>query len=180
MYDYQEMQETKGCLQMSKPIEHCYWVVPGRLLAGEYPGNIQHQAAKERIEAFQRCGISAFINLTQPHELTPYEELLTEATHHRFGIRDVSVPYSHEQTSTILDTIDIHLQEGRNVYVHCWGGVGRTGVIIGCWLARHGLYGKDALVRLRELWKECPKSGWKISPETPQQEHYIINWVAGR
>ncbi|MFZ5949388.1 MAG: fused DSP-PTPase phosphatase/NAD kinase-like protein [Candidatus Rifleibacteriota bacterium] len=27
---------------------------------------------------------------------------------------------------------------GKPVYVHCWGGLGRTGVVVGCWSRRHG------------------------------------------
>ena len=28
--------------------------------------------------------------------------------------------------------------DGRKVYVHCWGGVGRTGTVVGCYLVRQG------------------------------------------
>ena len=31
------------------------------------------------------------------------------------------------------------------VYVHCWGGIGRTGTVVGCWLVRHGMTGDEAL-----------------------------------
>jgi len=58
--------------------------------------------------------------------------------------------------------------------VLCWGGVGRTGVIVGCWSARHG--GQPALARLRELWKQCPKSQNRGSPETAAQEKYVAGW----
>jgi hypothetical protein len=62
------------------------------------------------------------------------------------------------------------------VYLHCWGGVGRTGLIVGCWLARHGYKGQAALDRLRGLWQNCPKSTHRKSPETGEQEQYIISW----
>jgi len=55
--------------------------------------------------------------------------------------------------------------------------VGRTGVIIGCWLARHGYPGAAALARLRALWATCPKSACKASPETPEQERYILTYT---
>lgn len=61
----------------------------------------------------------------------------------------------------------------------CWGGVGRTGVIIGCWLARHGRSGCEALARLRELYAANPKSRKLVSPESTLQEDYILNWKEG-
>jgi hypothetical protein len=56
------------------------------------------------------------------------------------------------------------------------GGVGRTDVIIGRWLARNGSSGEAALSRLHELWRKNPKSRFRRSPETPNQERYIMEW----
>jgi protein-tyrosine phosphatase len=90
---------------------------------------------------------------------------------------DFSVPDSPMQTKAILDEIDERVAKAELVYLHCWGGIGRTGLIVGCWLARHGLEGRAALECLRELWKHCPKSATRKSPETAQQEEYIIHWT---
>jgi len=161
----------------SQPIEHCYWVIPGKLLAGEYPRNLDIDSSIQKVNALLEAGVSAFIDLTEKKEgLLPYSELLKSATHQRFAVRDVSVPESEEVTISILDAIDNHIDQGRIVYVHCWGGVGRTGVIVGCWLVRHGYEGREALARLRELWKQCPKSATRISPESIEQEQYILGW----
>src|SRR5687768_16100150 len=127
------------------PIIESYWVEPGRFLAGEYPGGFGVEAARPRIEAFLNSGINTFIDLTQPHELTPYEGILKEqariremdAAYHRFAIRDHYIP-SRETMTHILDTIDEALHLGRNVYVHCYGGIGRAGTTVGCYLVRHG------------------------------------------
>jgi len=66
------------------------------------------------------------------------------------------------------------------VYVHCWGGVGRTGLVIGCWLSRHCGDGAAGLIRLRELWRHYAKSANRRSPETKEQERYIIDWKERR
>ena len=159
-----------------KPITHCYWVEPGKLLAGEYPGTKEEDSSIERIRAMENAGVAAFIDLTEKDELLPYSDLLESASHQRFPIVDVSVPSARETTIATLNAIDHHISEGRTVYVHCWGGVGRTGVIVGCWLARHGHEGPAALERLRVLWTHCPKSARRISPETGAQEQYILDW----
>lgn len=164
---------------MEKPIKNSYWVIPGKLLAGEYPRNKDEASSRAKIKALLDAGITNFIDLTEETEgLLPYSLLICDdAVHERFAVKDVSIPLSKELTRTILDAIDRHLAQGRKVYVHCWGGVGRTGMIIGCWLARNGAgSGAEALQRLRANWKACEKSAWRETPETSAQERYIIDW----
>lgn len=163
---------------MNKPIEHCYWVVPGKLLAGEYPGAKEAEEAREKVAKLTDAGIAAFIDLTEENErLAPYAAWTGQAEHLRFGIPDVSVPSSRERTAATLDAIDERMEAEKLVYVHCWGGVGRTGLVIGCWLARHCGSGSKALERVAELWKTCPKSQlYPESPETTEQKNYVRNW----
>ena len=161
----------------SQPIEYCYWVVPGKFLAGEYPMNKDKNSSISKINSLIGAGVSAFIDLTEKFEgLLPYSELIGTASHQRFPIPDLSIPESLEAAMAILDSIDYHIAQGHLVYLHCWGGVGRTGVIVGCWLARHEYKGKAAIDRLQQLWQKCPKSAYRRSPETREQEQYIVSW----
>src|SRR5690606_41460522 len=60
-------------------------------------------------------------------------------------------------------------EERGRVYVHCWGGVGRTGTVVGCLLLDRGLAtGDDVLYRLAEL-RAGTRKGRRPSPETPAQ-----------
>jgi protein-tyrosine phosphatase len=169
---------------MVTPIEHCYWVVENQLLAGEYPRTQDARSSRRKIDALIRAGVTAFVDLTGDDEgLLPYHELIRtdeHVVHLRFPIPDVSIPRSRQLTTRILDAIDTEISKGGTVYVHCWGGVGRTGVIIGCWIARHHGFGKTALLHLRQLWQHCPKSRTRRSPETSEQEQYIVNWKEDR
>ena len=161
----------------SQPIEHCYWVVPGKFLAGEYPRDKDMDSSISKINSLTGAGVSAFIDLTEKYEgLLPYSELIGTASHQQFPIPDLSIPESSPATVAVLDTIDYHINQGHVVYLHCWGGVGRTGVMVGCWLARHGYKGQAALGRLQILWQKCPKSLHRKSPETAEQEEYIVTW----
>jgi len=166
----------------TRPIPNSYWVLPGKFLAGEYPRDLDGGSSESKIAAFLRAGVTSFVNLTSPGDgLEPYADIVdhladTDLTLHRFPIRDVSVPSSPSQMAEILDTIDSEIQRGGTVYLHCWGGVGRTGITVGCWLVRHGYSGPSALERVQELWSGCPKSEWLRSPETAEQRDYIINW----
>ena len=128
------------------------------------------------------AGVAAFIDLTEENEiargnpLRSYADLLRSTCHQRFPIHDGGLPESPEYAAEILDAIDRHLDADRTVYVHCWGGIGRTGTIVGCWLARHGHPGQAALDRLTELWQTCPKSARALTPEPGKQENYVRNW----
>ncbi len=159
------------------PIEHCYWVVPGKFLAGEYPRNLDPHSSAEKIQALLASGVTAFIDLTREDDrLLPYSSMLKGAAYHNFPIGDVSIPDSPEVTVAILDAIDEHLREDRVIYLHCWGGIGRTGTIVGCWLVRHGRGGGAALAHLGELFSHCPKAAYRRSPETQEQENYVLTW----
>jgi len=170
--------------ELIRPIRESYWVKTGRFLAGEYPAAPFIERARARIGGLLNIGINTFIDLTIPKELPPYLPVLNEqarkrdidAQHKRFPILDRNVP-THVTMTEILDTIDDTLAEGRNIYLHCWGGIGRTGTTVGCYLVRHGLTGEQAVAQLAEWWKDVPKSAYTPrSPETDRQVEFILNW----
>ena len=75
----------------------------------------------------------------------------------------------------ILDLIDSEVFEGRSVYIHCFRGLGRTGIVVGCLLSRHGLSGAEALKRIPELRKGLA-GDFRESPENDSQRQFILNW----
>lgn len=169
----------------TRPIPESYWVEPGRLLAGEYPGHYTAESTRQRIDALLEAGFDAFIDLTRPNETVPYFRILLEESklyeveveRHNFPIGDFGLPTPEAMTS-ILDTIDAALQNGRKIYLHCWGGIGRTGTTVGCYLVRRGMTGEEALRQLAEWWQTVPKSQiHRRSPETREQAQFIRNWA---
>jgi len=62
------------------PIPNSYWVIPGRFLAGEYPGALIEPEARGKLRRMLETGITCFIDLTEPGEsgLHLYESLLME------------------------------------------------------------------------------------------------------
>jgi len=144
---------------MLKPFEHCYWVVKNKLLAGEYPRTKELVASQEKIDALVRAGVTLFVDLTEENEgLLPYAGLVEHKgiSHRRFPIRDVSIPHSKELTTAVLDAMDAEIEKGGIVYVHCWGGVGRTGLIVGCWLARPPISSAVGVLLIREISSGTP------------------------
>lgn len=157
----------------------CYWVLPGKFLAGEYPGHPDDAEARRKLQALVDAGIRVFVDLTEEGELRPYEQVLEALSepaqrleHHRLPIRDVSVP-TKARMLQIQSVIRDALGSGRPVYVHCWGGTGRTGTVVGCWLMEQGH--AEPLLRLQELRSTCAKSR-RPSPDTLQQERFVERW----
>lgn len=168
-----------------RPHQNCYWLKPGKLLAGEYPGNPDLKVARRRIDAHLDAGVTFFLDLTAEHELVPYDEILVEAAadrnldveYRRLPIRDADVPHSPAYMRQILDTIDQAIAAGHTVYLHCWGGIGRTGTTAGCWLVRHGQSGEEALQTIARHWQTVAKRYRKPrSPETDAQHAYVRAW----
>ena len=105
----------------------------------------------------------------------------------RYPIRDVYIP-TEELMVEILDAIDDDLASGHNVYVHCWGGVGRTGTVVGCWLIRHGYATADDVLEMISDLRigdagRGPNAGrgeTRESPETLEQVDFVVGWEHGR
>ncbi|HEX2697242.1 MAG TPA: hypothetical protein VHM28_05995 [Anaerolineales bacterium] len=136
------------------------------------------------MDSFLEAGFDTFIDLTRPDELQPYLPILKEQAklhgmniaYHRFSILDRGLPSREEMIAT-LNTIDAALADGHRVYVHCWGGVGRTGMTVGCYLVRHGMSGEQALNQLAAWWQGVPKNRiYPRSPETDEQVQFILDW----
>ena len=164
-----------------------YWIIPGRLAAGEYPGALHRPEAAAKLRTLLGAGIDCFIDLTKPADrLAPYagiavreaSRLGMEIVHERHPIVDMSVPDTRRQMADILDAIDSALSDGKSPYVHCWGGCGRTGTVVGCWLVRHGMTGEQALNRIARWWRGMEKVTYlPHSPQTREQCDYVRNWV---
>jgi len=171
-----------------------YWMIPGKILAGPYPGSREAVRMQMKLEALLDCGIRHFINLMEEDEknrlgelFVPYEPMLrlltgimrVSAGYERIGVEDFGAP-SVSTMRRILDRMDAVLQEGAPVYVHCRGGIGRTGTVAGCYLARHSLAeGEEALRTIAELRRRDTAIYAPPSPETPEQRRLVRSWRAG-
>ena len=165
------------------PIPASYWLIEGQLLAGEYPGAHYETTTRRKIEAILTAGIRSFIDLTDPVDpLKPYEPILNElaasmgidVSYRRMPITDMSTPTT-EVMADILSTIETEIAAGRPVYFHCWGGIGRTGTVAGCWLVQHGHTCEGALERIRELRASTPDRSVE-SPQTEDQRAFVRGW----
>ena len=132
------------------PLPNSYWLPGNEISAGEYPGHHKSDVALERLAKLLDAGIRSFVDLTDATDpLRPYAEDLyalarereIEVRWVRLPIRDMNLP-PRERMEEILAHLDAEVAAGRKVYVHCWGGVGRTGTVVGCHFVRRGKSGE--------------------------------------
>lgn len=167
------------------------------IYAGEYPGDKDDFECKLKIGSFDNhpCEFNYFYDLTEKGELRPYRQYLgAEQEYHNFSIPDCGTPNETASVARLLNEIITRSQRNHQsiihghekTYIHCWGGVGRTGTIIACyyayWLKGQGytadeIYQK-AMDMLSESFSHCPKSKYRISPENQQQRDFIKMFIA--
>jgi hypothetical protein len=162
------------------------------LLACEYPWT-PHRSTNSisKLDALLKAGVKTFIDLTECGELCSYAKAGVlpmsysigkddddRIEYHNFPIVDRSLPPSHSYLLKILNQIQSAVQHGRITAVHCRGGIGRTGTVIGCYLVQSGIAkdGQDALRMIAEFWKgveKCRNGRYLCSPETGEQEEFV-------
>lgn len=174
------------------PFERSYWVDPSRLLAGEYPGSEDPATARRKLRSLLDAGIRTIVNLMEEHEtnangqpFAPYEPLVNAYSREigatvtclRFPVPDQGIP-SYQRMEQIQQAIDESVERGHPVYVHCWGGKGRTGTAVGVYLIRKGLATREnfeeEIARLR-----ANDPGGGRSPENARQTGFVRDFVAG-
>jgi len=175
---------------MILPFERSYWVIPGKFLAGRIPSSPDVSRIRETVEALVGLEIDCVINLTEADEktfsgalLNDYAATLREVATQvgrsveviRMSIPDLSIP-SVPFMKKILNKIEQVLTEGKSVYVHCWGGVGRTGTVVGCYLQRKGYTNKENVLEMIEYLKRTTDLVNRLSPETDEQRDFVLHW----
>ena len=164
----------------SKKPPRSYWLESEKILAGAYPYNPGADNPKLIFEILADIGIDSFIDLTEEDELTHYDKLLPEVignncSYKRFEIEDYSVPDICTMKE-ILEYISLELKAKKKIYLHCRGGIGRTGTVAGCFLVESGFDGAGALNKMAVLFKQSIASSYTCSPETEKQRLMVKTW----
>ena len=164
------------------PTSENYWVIKNILMAGSYP--LQNTKSNNRIRAsVLKQKFDVFINLMQKDEkdhdgdyFKDYKSFINyDATIIRMPIKDMDIPTPF-QTMKLIKTIDRFINDNKNIYLHCWGGLGRTGTIVGCYLIEKKLANKsNVFSKINELKANSSLAKFN-SPQTEEQKEFIINW----
>ncbi|CAM6055842.1 unnamed protein product [Sphagnum tenellum] len=158
---------------------HCNWVTPDILAAARPSDQMIHQ--QKIIEQFKRFGITSIFNLQEPGEhahcgpgvnmntgfsYSPELFMQNKISFYNYPWRDMTCP-DIDYCLDIVQVMESHLSLGQKVLVHCHSGLGRTGLVIACYLlfARKCIDHDEAV----EMVRKC-RSG---SVQTKHQKHHV-------
>ena len=125
--------------QQPAPAEGTHWVIPERLAAGKSAGDLPSSSLKALVDA----GVDTFVNLQKSYReygCSDYRETLKILARKpsfpphpisflHFPIPDLDVVKDQDMLALIDQLTDL-LKKGRCLYVHCYGGHGRTGTVL--------------------------------------------------
>jgi len=154
------------------------------LYGGEYPGAALPQTHHQKVQELTALGITSSLCLMQSSEFNyflPYvskvDKLKQDFNFFNYPIVDMGIP-DNALMKTILDKIDALIAKEEHIYVHCAGGHGRTGTVIGCWLKRHFFQNEEIYQKLMD-WRKQTLFGDEPSPQTRHQLMMIKQWPLG-
>lgn len=170
-----------------KPFPQSFWIHPGLLCAGAYPGAPDAATRDAKLQGLLDYGIRRVLSLMEPNEtdyggrpFEPYWPRLQALAAQRQvavgrlngAIRDAHPPQG-PMLLKILSSIESGLRAGVPTYVHCWGGHGRTGTVVACHLMQRGASAQQAIDRVLALRAGLPKHHFPFEGE---QERFVRAW----
>jgi len=171
---------SDGLLRASKlpPTPESFWIEEGQLLAGKYAGAKEESVSRRKLRALATSGVTLIVDLTDADDrLAPYGNFLPDLMHRvTIPVRDLRAP-SLEQIAAAVEVIDAEIGQGGIVYIHCWGGCGRTGAVVAAWLVSKGWSAETALDHYAQLSRSvCGRR----CPEMDEQFARVREFAAGR
>mmetsp|Transcript_14203 Transcript_14203/g.43585 ORF Transcript_14203/g.43585 Transcript_14203/m.43585 type:complete len:227 (+) Transcript_14203:122-802(+) len=186
------------------------WVVPGHVMQGRHPGSGRGSTLK-RLTAIReegQCGTFVCLQAELPPQdsspsfggamtwqyapILGFESYVQDATYAafdpvsfvHFGINDMQPANELDELEKFVEHLAARVLQGEVLYVHCWGGKGRAGLVCACLLGLlyPELDGKQALKRV-QAYCSLRNQGIGVqikSPETAQQKQQVLDFYARR
>ncbi len=148
------------------------WVIQGLLAGAALPGSGwlgQGGTLRADLADLHDRGIRALVSLLEvPADLPRFcRKLGIEWISH--PIENFSVPADLPAFDLLVEGLLARMGAGLAVCVHCFAGIGRTGLVLCCTLGRYrGVAGEDAIRAVRRI---------RPALETSEQERFVSRYL---
>ncbi|KAM9968538.1 hypothetical protein ACTFIW_007688 [Dictyostelium discoideum] len=189
MYCNDDTDDMKG------PLDTTNWIVKDSILCGEYPGNKDDDILHfKTLSTLLDSGIRVFVCLQEQDELKkfrPYREDILKLSKEKgidvdsitfvhFPIEDGGIAENNEDLVDLIERLLNLLSLDNKVYLHCWAGRGRTGIVGACLLGRlYQVTGLEALRRTQDCYQQRI-IGYGESPEYHPQKMQVIKYLRSK
>jgi protein-tyrosine phosphatase len=159
------------------------WVIPGKLIAGNYLGSIQSESEiiqKQKMKFITDQKVTTIVDLTEDQEeLHGYDYPKDIITRYRFPIKDETADNDDEVMKAVATILSIIRYANKGlVYVHCKGGHGRSGVVVSVVLGQYLKLSADMAMYITSATHatrpyQNPKEAPSSSPQTDDQVEQV-------
>jgi len=159
------------------PTDTSNWVIRDRLIAGAFPGDFS--GGQETMRRIMECQVTTFVCLQSSGEVErfpSYQSVAEDEKPHQkslsfvhFPINDGSIAADEEVLRLVRDLVWRLQCTDQVLYIHCWGGHGRTGTVVAILLGTlYDITPQEALQKVEE-YHQMRVARRSRSPETPSQ-----------
>ena len=152
---------------------------PGKRQRDALTGQWERDLASD-LDRIRRWGAEVVVSLIEAHEFGLLDVAALPEEVERRGMRWLHLPIAdrhppgqlfHRLWPTAGPELVNDLRAGRRVFLHCMGGLGRTGTVAACLLIESGMGAEAAIAAVR-----LSRCG---TIETALQEEYVRRYVRG-
>lgn len=189
--------------EMAGPTPWSNWVIPSRVIAGAYPASLDDAETERILTLLLELGVNTFVclqaevNINTPehawrsgHGLRPYikdaQKILSKAhetqnpriTQQKIDFLHLPIIDGNVTTDSamnrLVDDCCERVLKGEKLYIHCWGGHGRTGTLVAVMLGRLYNLPYTTALRYTQAFHDSRVYPQGVrSPQTPVQRAQV-------